>query len=125
NYSNEIAALDKQIPPLSRPAEISWDYSDSTEDYFKDRTAPTALAVVNSAGEPFETNPQRERGDLFMVITRNEASHDAAADDTYSNTSNSDPVLIDGTLYGIGMLLCKPIKTAKVTETFQGSDITY
>ena len=118
--------------PLDAPWGWSWSYAESTEDYFIDRSDPngdsgtTNKNVVNSAGEAFERWLQRERGELQITMTRNEATHDAAADDQYCHTINSTAINLDGTTFAIGTLKLSPIGAVKSTKVMQDkSVVTY
>lgn len=116
---------DMGVSPLDRPAEISWDYEEATAEYSKDHTTPTAKAVTNSAGEPFDPWPARDDGWLVITVTKNEATHDPAAADALKNTLNSAIVTIDGKTYAAGTLKMSPIRAAKITERFNGADVNY
>lgn len=114
--------------PLNQPWGYSYSYSETTEPYFIDRSDPAGdsgknnQVVVNSAGEAFEQFQQRERGELTITITRNVASHNAAALDAYSHTINPADVVIDGITYAAGTLKLSPIgavKSRKVLKTLQ------
>lgn len=124
-YSSDTGAFaDQLVYPTSRAWEYSRDAAEYTEEYFIDKS-PTPKAVINSAGEPFETNPTRERADMILTITRNEASENVLTDDGFSNVLNSDPVMIDGQVYAAGVLKMSPIKSVKTTEKFNQVDVTY
>jgi hypothetical protein len=108
--------------PLTRPPDISWDYEETTEDYFRDTEDSP---VTNVIGEPFDTNPSREAGRLYITYEWNDLFNDAATNDTFSNTLNDANVTIDGTIYSAGMLKMSPIKARKVTENVNGVATTY
>src|SRR5206468_868306 len=90
--------------PLARPPEINWGGSEATEPYFLDRSKPDPKPKVNTAGDPFEQDKERECGEMTITITINEPTHDAALADTYSHTTNLNDVTIDGTIYAAGTL---------------------
>lgn len=123
-YSNDGEFTAPQVNPLDRAPEIDYSSDEATEDYFLD-ASDDSRAVVNSSGEPFENSLTRERGGMVITVVRNEANHDAVAADAFSNTCNSDPVLLDGTTYAPGTLKLSPIRATKVTETFNGSEVVY
>lgn len=111
---NEIATSDTN--PLTRPWEISWGSGEASEAYFLDCSTPDKKPVVNSAGEPFEQFMERERGEMTITVTRNEATHDANAAEAFSHTTNKSVVTIDGTGYAPGTLKLSPIQATKQTE---------
>lgn len=116
--------------PLAQAPTFSWAYENQTSSYFTDNSTngPNGggVQVVNSAGEAFEQTPTRDTGVLVITMTRNEATHDAAADDVYSNTVNSGPVTLDGTVYAAGTLKMSPITATKNIKTMRsGLPITY
>ena len=63
--------------PLTKPANITWDYSEGTETYFKDHGSQYGgndLPVTNSAGELFDKLPEREMGTWAATWVKNVAS---------------------------------------------------
>lgn len=116
--------------PLNQAATFSWSYENTTTSYFTDNSTngPNGggVPVTTSAGEAFEQLPTRDTGILVITMTRNEATHDAAADDQYSNTVNAGPVILDGTTYATGTLKMSPITAVKNIKTMRtGLPITY
>lgn len=59
--------------PLSRPRQISWAQEGETEEFARDFSS-TPLFIQNSAGDPFDNNPSRERGYLTCTYVRNETT---------------------------------------------------
>ena len=117
------------LHPLDRPPVVNFNALESNENYFIDETPDAPKAVVNTAGDAFESYLTRERGMLEIVMTRNEASWDAAEADLYANTCNIETVIIDGTTYPPGTLKLSPIVAARVVEviTIDGveQEVTY
>jgi hypothetical protein len=120
--------------PLNQPWGFSWSYQETTEPYFIDQSTNgppvngvnTGAPVVNSAGEAFEQFMQREKGLLTITMTRNEASHDAAADDAYSNTVNLNDVTLDGATLLAGKVKLSPIAAVKSYKKLRsGTTLTY
>jgi hypothetical protein len=72
--------------PLNRPNRITWSGEESTEYYFRDRDDEP---VVTSAGELFETMPERDRSDPVVTIVSNQATFDATKAIEYVNAVNS------------------------------------
>jgi hypothetical protein len=108
---------DPEDNPLNQPPGFSWSYQETTEPYFIDESQNgpnnTGVPVANSAGEAFEQFLQRERGELTITMTRNEAAHDAAADDAYSHTTNQGDVMLDGASLLAGKVKLSPISAVK------------
>lgn len=125
--SNDANDDNRELHPLDRPAEISWGSSEGTEDYFTDvgDDDEAAKPVVNSASDSFEQFSARERGEMSISITRNEADHDANQADLFSHTMNQDYVTIGTTTFAPKTLKLSPITAAKVTESWQGLEISY
>lgn len=103
--------------PLNQPWGFAFSYQDTTENYFIDQSTNgpggVGVPVVNAAGEAFEQFYQRESGILTITMTRNEATHDAAADDQYSNTVNEGDVTLDGATLLAGKVKLSPIGAVK------------
>ncbi len=57
--------------PLSRPVEVNWTTSVSTEPFFKDMSG-TPKEIVNSAGLPFDALPTRDVAYPVVKFVRNE-----------------------------------------------------
>ena len=115
DYSTATNVSVLTTSPLIRPWEYSTNSEGSVEDYFMDR-ASTPKPVVNSAGETFDTLPQRLKKGIEITITRNQASFSAATLQTYDKTVNSGSVTIDGYSVPAGMLLMTGIDGPKVVE---------
>jgi hypothetical protein len=115
---------DQPVHPLERPWDFAWGAVEFTEPYFVDRS-PVPKPVVNSAGDTFENNFERDSGEMTITLTRNEATHDANEAETYSHTVNDAVVTLDDTGYARGTLKMSPITAQKVTETWQGEQVVY
>lgn len=107
--------------PLKRPAEISYQYQDQTEDYFTDCTPasghlPEGRRVCTSAGELFAQNLTRETADLSMTITVNQETFSPVEMDRLKHTLNRDAVTLDGTEYAPGTLKLSAPSATKTTE---------
>ncbi len=101
--------------PLSRPSILSASYEEWTEAYDIDNS-DTPKPVVNSAGDPFQTYPQRRNGSLILQITKNIASYAAIAYDAIKFTTNANAVSINGTTYAADTLLYLPPTVQEVWE---------
>lgn len=115
---------DTSTPPLEREREVSWGGSASTEPYFIDHSSPPKR-VTNSAGEPFEQFFERESSELTITIVANRSTGAPGTDDLYSNTTNANSVLIEGTLFLEDTLKLSPIQSRKTIETVNGVVYTY
>lgn len=126
-YSSATNFTQQAVHPLSRPVEISYGSAESTAPYFLDESTGEdgRKPVVNSAGDTFQNELQRECGEMTITITRNEAAHNADLADDYSHTINAAPVTIDGSTYAARTLKLSPIQAVKTTERFNGQDVTY
>jgi hypothetical protein len=79
--------------PLNRPSEI--EYGSKTVMIPLTQTpvtptSPTAKAIVNSAGSPFDPAPEIEQARLTMRIVRNEPAFDPVVIGAYADTVNND-----------------------------------
>lgn len=109
--------------PLSRPAQIRWYTETHSVPFFKDLLSKQ---VVNSSGESFEQLPEKEKSELSVSITRNEASPNFSALLTYSDAVNSDTFTVDGVSIPAGyakMSITECNKTIENGTTFY--QITY
>jgi hypothetical protein len=116
--------------PLNQPPTFRFDYAEKTEPYFQDMSTNgpggTPVPVVNSAGDAFDQYQQREAGELTVIMGRNEATHDAVADDAYSHTVNIGIVTLDGNEFADGTLKLSPIAAVKSSKTLKsGAVINY
>jgi len=134
----EFTTLDPAAPddnPLHQQPGWAFSYTEGTENYFTDKSpAGTTNAagqvgpfvVVNSAGDTFEQFKTRERGELQITLTRNEATNDAVGNDAYSHTINTQVVSLDGNEFAVGTLKLSPIAATKQTKTLRtGITVTY
>ena len=112
----EEEALDN---PLDRPCIITWDgqFFEVSQDYEADGTS----AITDSAGIPFDPAIKDERSIGRLTVTKNYSSFDGSATNLYRNKINSD------TFFGfaIGQVLCRNITTRSVTESIDGTNVTY
>ncbi|MCG3181191.1 MAG: hypothetical protein BIFFINMI_03566 [Phycisphaerae bacterium] len=94
DYSDQIQL------PLYMPAVIEWDFSTESEDYFFDADGDP---VVNSAGTPFDAQPQRDKGVITATCTKNVAtSFDLSYALSFGNAVNSDSFTLDGVSISAG-----------------------
>lgn len=120
-YSTSETGLSVFDNPLSDPVEYDWDFSSSSQTYFKDETTPTAKYTLTSAGEPFENLLEREVGDIAVTITKNIAPGDwdpptAATFLNPATAINNASMTIDGVSISTGQarmtgIKCTPTKT--------------
>jgi hypothetical protein len=101
DYSNQFPQ-----DPLAQPAEVSWDFSDASENYFLDNS-PTPKYVINSAGEPFEKLPSRETGSLRATVKKNVALYSATVAKGFKDMVNADGFALDGVSISSGQAKMK------------------
>jgi hypothetical protein len=99
-YSSLVGDLASN--PLDDPDRFEWTGSESTEVYTTDKTSPTPLPVVNTAGQPFEQPLERDAGDIMCTVVRNLASFPLATAIACRNKKNSDSFTLDGVTIAIG-----------------------
>lgn len=102
--------------PLKRLPDVTWGFTDGTENYFTDNSNPPKK-VVNSALQKFSNDLQREKGDMLITVVQNEATHDPVAADDYSHAVNTDDITIDGVTFPATVLKLSPITATKQSET--------
>lgn len=100
DYSNRI------ITPLSLPAQIEWDFSEASEEYWFDTNTSGGFTdghpVRNSAGQPFDAIPSRETGSITCNITKNVATDfDVSLFSTFRQKVNSVAFDLDGVTIAI------------------------
>lgn len=105
------------INPVDEPAEISYGATGGTEAYFMDHSS-TPKRVTNSAGDTFESNPERDVSDLTITIAKNQASISPSTFTEMANTVNSGTVVIDGTTYSAGQLKLSAPTAVKTRGTY-------
>lgn len=79
--------------PLDEPVKFEWEIGNETISIDRDRDGHPLL---NSAGDPFETNPQRQRLTLHLVLKRYEPFFDVQLPMAYMNTVNSESFTVPG-----------------------------
>lgn len=95
-YSNQPSGgVDPNPNPLDRDPEVRWSGETETRSIFMDFSA-TPAPIQNSAGEPFDSLPQRDFGELTIHYTRNEASPNFATLYEYMHVVNDSAFTIDG-----------------------------
>jgi len=114
-YSTSEEGLSVFDNPLSDPVEYDWDFSSSSQTYFKDETTPTAKYTLTSAGEPFENLLERDVGEITVTITKNIAPEDWAPLTASSflnpaNAINNASMTIDGAAIAAGQARMTGIK---------------
>lgn len=121
NYSSKVEEQKKEEDPTDRPDEITWDFEDKAQPYFKDETTPTPKNVVNSAGEPFEEFLERDAGSLTATVRRNVAPgyYDPATAIAYKDVVNQGGFRLDGKQIADGQAKLKAY-TAGATKTENG-----
>jgi hypothetical protein len=118
----EYVTLNVGLPanPLDRPPEVSYTFTDATEAYFIDHSAPDPKRVTNTAGDPFETYLERETGELVINITTNEETFNVVEMDELKHTTNAGPIFIDGVTFAEGVLKLSPPSAQRIIETVEG-----
>jgi len=101
--------------PLSRPSVLSMSYEEWEEPYDVDHS-DTPLTVANSAGDPFQTFPQRKNGTMNIQIAKNFASFAAGPYDAIKFTTNATSVTIRGAVFLADTLLFLPPTAQEVWE---------
>lgn len=114
-YKLNVFGGESYDDPLNRPSVLSASYEEWTEAYDEDYS-DTPKPVANSAGDPFQSFPQRKNGSLVLQITKNFASFDAPGYDAVKFTTNSAAVTIRGTVYAAKTLLFLPPTVQEVWE---------
>jgi hypothetical protein len=73
--------------PLSVPAEVSWEHVKFQETTYQDIDG---VAIMNSAGDPFDPPVTRERSRPVLRVVRNEADFDPSLAHQFADKVNSD-----------------------------------
>ncbi|HEV7299205.1 MAG TPA: hypothetical protein VGN72_07560 [Tepidisphaeraceae bacterium] len=129
-YSDKINVVTVEPNPLNRTADVTWDFDDSTEPYFIDKSS-TPKPVVNSAKERFEQFLERETGSLTATITKNiptsgAGSYSVVAALDLKDTVNAGSITVDGVPVPAGKAKLKSWTVGGVqTETVNGVAVTY
>jgi hypothetical protein len=108
--------------PLTVPVDYDWDFSASSQPYFKDCSS-TPKYTVTSAGEPLQNLLEREVGQIVVTITDNiaDVGWDPVLAAQYmsepATAKNDAPMTIDGLAIGAGQarmggIRCSGIKTS-------------
>lgn len=97
--------------PLNNAPIIRWDIGSETVQIDRDRDNNP---ILNSAGDPFDTGIFREETTIFFTYTRWERFFDLARALQFSNTVNSDAIVIRG-VGGLspGQIKCRTITPAE------------
>ena len=91
-FSDEIEAFDN---PLNEDDLIEWGGSEHQETYFEDRS-PEPIKLLNSAGEPFESLPQRDAAGMMATISRNVDEVPVLLMRRYMHAVNASAFRLDG-----------------------------
>ncbi len=92
---------DAEQNPLLRPPDINWGVEKYQEAYQYDRDG---AYVCNSALQPLEPAPVRDRSRLTLTIVRNEPYFNAAQALTYMDVVNSHQITVAGHIFLTGRL---------------------
>jgi hypothetical protein len=113
-----LTIFDRDVAPLSRPAQIRWGGSDATEARRYDVNGD---AITNSAGQFFDNLPSFYIRGGEVSITLNISANPADICVLYSFTTNGSD------WYGVGRgnALMGKIEATKQYEIFQGTEYTY
>ncbi|MEM9414496.1 MAG: hypothetical protein AAGA29_03340, partial [Planctomycetota bacterium] len=118
SYSNSGGSQAQDEDPLARPADVSFEGSETTEPFFRD---VNDKRVINSAGEPFHDFLDRIRSIGSILIERNEATFDDVLMESFRDTTNDATVTIKGNGYAAGTLKMGAVTAKERTE----NDVTY
>ncbi|HQY87848.1 MAG TPA: hypothetical protein PK402_04265 [Tepidisphaeraceae bacterium] len=100
--------------PLSMPTQVSYDDQSCDEGYYKDCSGTPKLAI-NTAGDPFEELPQRQRSITVITLEKNVAhTTNYSSYAALRNIVNSDSTTIDGQAYAAGELYVQKISLGKI-----------
>lgn len=103
----------EQFPdnPLDEEPVIFPEPASTNEPFDRDADG---LPILNSAGDPFESDPTRDVGELLLTITRNESSYDLAKALAFMNKTNDAQFTFPnvGTVEK-GQALCKHIRVVE------------
>lgn len=123
NYSSQRDRVVASGSPLARPPRVRWTTSLASEAYFVDQDN---WQVVNSAGQPFDEMPERDRITSGVTITVNQSRIDVDQMYEFSNTVNLRAFTIsDGTSTWIIPKLLAKIGAISASELKIESDIKY
>lgn len=135
-YSSDDEETTSTPSPTVNPLTVAWDisysFSEETEQYFIDcateqpagwsasmrGTWPGGTPVTNSAGDRLPDMLERESGKLIINIGANVASYSPLLADQYKHTVNSNSMTIDGISYDAGTLKLSPITGQRQTATY-------
>ena len=88
HYSSDIPVVAQQNPdPLARPAVFKTTWTKQTKPIYKDLDG---IAVLNSAGQPFEQPIEIDSGYPILTIEKNYASYSWTTVMNLQNTINDD-----------------------------------
>jgi len=118
DYSNVSEAVSN---PLTQPAAITWGGSKDKEAYFFD-FSNVPQPVVNSAGEPFEKLPERERTRITATFSKNVPGNYSVLNLVAAKDKlNAAPFLFDGVTIPTGQAkICEPKLSEKKTLILSG-----
>lgn len=111
--------------PFSRPVEFEWTTDTSTEEVFMDYSTPEK-EIVNTAGLPFDSLPQRDVAYVQVQMTRNETETFFRSTllplmGFYGYVVNTDSFTIDGVAVGplkARLLIRSATRTTEGTVTY-------
>lgn len=113
------------LHPLMRPADFNYGANDYTESWFLDESKPTRKPYATSAHEPFETLPERNKGEFVINMQRNEPTFNVLLLDELAWTTNDGIVFLDAQGYAPDTLLMATPTASKVTEDWFGQQVIY
>lgn len=93
--------------PLDRPTEIETDFASFQKPLLYDKDG---VAVLNSAGDPFDPYPQIEDSRFIVRCARFEADFTPARSLAYRNAVNTDALTIGDATFEPGEGMCMFIK---------------
>lgn len=111
--------------PLDRPSVLSTSYEETTETYFLDEDPDGPKRVTNSAGDTFETLPERKTGFLIVQLQKNSANYPVLVFDLLKFTTNAEEVTIAGLAFPPNSLLFLPATIQETWERVQGEFYPY
>ena len=132
NYSNKPAGGTGGTPnttgdqPWDDDPLFDYDFTEYASRPRYDKTSPTPLEYLNTAGHPFDPPHEIPLVGTRIIITRNTQDYNPETARNLTNTINAGEVTIDGVTYAVGVCRLKRWSGRQaVFTTPGGSQETY